>query len=387
MKKTHITPQDVDVVRTELPCGRIEYVYDPFNPENKEVTVDEIKEILRRYGLPDDVYNFRIYQRAFVHQSFIVRPLSDTAGIQKKSAPAGHIPLRHTSNERMEFLGDGVLEGMIKFYLYRRFPKKGEGFMSKTRIAIVKNKTLGQFARDMGLHQWLLMSRGCEEANMRTNLQQLGKLFEAFLAAVFLDKNKMPINDPDQWFNHYFHSGVGHQMAEIFIENILKTHLYWPTILSMADNVKNQLQERLQKSFKTTPHYIEIDPPLTPEGRRIAGASYHMGIYLCVGQSIHKMDLASAERLEVLCKDLMPAEGEDTPEDSTQIITYLYRHMVTNGGKLLVRLGEASHKLKQDAEEAACSQILRIIGTASREEVLQLDDEEANLDADSEFDA
>ena len=73
------------------------------------------------------------------------------------------MPLKTKSNERQEFLGDGVLELITKYHLYRRFPKGTEGFMTEKKIAVVKNETIGRLAYDMGLHNWLIMSRNAEE--------------------------------------------------------------------------------------------------------------------------------------------------------------------------------------------------------------------------------
>ena len=103
------------------------------------------------------------------------------------------MPLKQKSNERLEFLGDGVLEAITKYYLYRRFPKENEGFMTEKKIALVKNESLGRLAYNMGLNKWLLLSNHAEDKKSRTNLKKLGCLFEAFLAALFLDYNKMQI--------------------------------------------------------------------------------------------------------------------------------------------------------------------------------------------------
>ena len=67
--------------------------------------------------------------------------------------PPGCLPLSTKSNERLEFLGDGVLECITKYYLYRRFPKEDEGFMTEKKIALVKNESIGKLAYEMGLNK------------------------------------------------------------------------------------------------------------------------------------------------------------------------------------------------------------------------------------------
>ena len=109
------------------------------------------------------------------------------------------MPLKTKSNERLEYLGDGVLECITKYYLYRRFPKENEGFLTEKKIALVKNESIGRMAYEMGLNKWYIMSEMLKKKT-RTNLKKLGCLFEAFLGALFLDFNKISIKDEDSWF-------------------------------------------------------------------------------------------------------------------------------------------------------------------------------------------
>ena len=95
--------------------------------------------------------------------------------------------LKTKSNERLEFLGDGVLECITKYYLYRRFPKENEGFMTEKKIALVKNEHIGKLAYEMGLNKWYIMSANAEEKKTRTNLKKLGCLFESFLGGILWD--------------------------------------------------------------------------------------------------------------------------------------------------------------------------------------------------------
>ena len=102
-------------------------IFNPYNPENREITLSEIQSILTAYGVPDHkVHNIELYKRAFVHQSYTRRPEFENAveHISVVDKPADCMPLRSKSNERLEFLGDGVLECVAKYCLYRRFPKE-----------------------------------------------------------------------------------------------------------------------------------------------------------------------------------------------------------------------------------------------------------------------
>jgi ribonuclease-3 len=131
---------------------------------------------------------------------------------------ANCMELKQHSNERLEFLGDGILEAITKMYLYKRFPDADEGFMTEKKICLVKNEHIGKLAYKLGLQQWFVISRNAEEKKTRINYKKLGCLFEAFLGALFLDANLNPVEDVK--FVHVFNVGVGFQYCQLFIEYI-----------------------------------------------------------------------------------------------------------------------------------------------------------------------
>jgi dsRNA-specific ribonuclease len=247
------------------------------------------------------------------------------------------LPLKTKSNERLEFLGDGVLELVTKYYLYRRFPKENEGFMTEKKIAIVKNEAIGKIALEMGLHKWLILSKHAEEKKIRTNLKKLGCLFESFIGALFLDLNKIIIKDEDGWFNNVFVTGPGFQMAQKFVENVFERHIDWIALIKNDDNYKNILQVKIQKEFKVTPHYVEIkhDPE---EG-------YKMGVYLCLGQHIYNLTHDDAIYIQEF-------------KTFKNIQDYVAEH-----GKAFIFLGEGMHKIKRKAEQIACNEALNYINS------------------------
>jgi dsRNA-specific ribonuclease len=136
------------------------YVFDPYNPLNKEITDNDIQQILNSYGITTKIHNFTLYKRAFIHRSYIKRPNieNEQNNIVIVPQPEDCLPLYSKSNERLEFVGDGVLECITKYYLYRRFPKENEGFMTEKKIALVKNESIGKMALEMGLHKWFILS-------------------------------------------------------------------------------------------------------------------------------------------------------------------------------------------------------------------------------------
>jgi dsRNA-specific ribonuclease len=311
-------------------------VFNPYNSNNKEITTEEIQQLLKKYGLPANVYNDKLYKRAFIHKSYVKKPFLDNEreNIVVVEKPFGSLPLSTKSNERLEFLGDGVLECITKYYLYRTYPKENEGFMTEKKIAIVKNEHIGRIAYEMGLHKWFIISKHAEEKNTRTNIKKLGCLFEAFLGALFLEFNKINIKDEECWFDNVFVTGPGFQMAQIFIENIFEKHVDWK-LIDEDDNFKNILQVKIQKEFKVTPHYVEL-PHENEDG-------YMMGVYICIGQQIHEASIPDALSFSTL-----------------KSFSAIHDHIEKNG-KILVFLANSHNRIKRKAEQIACEKAIQLI--------------------------
>jgi dsRNA-specific ribonuclease len=327
---------DLSLVRT--PDGGDAYIFNPYNSVNTQITSSDVKNILGRYGISAPITNFELYRRAFVHRSYVRHPDAENTKnrIIMADAPPNAVRLSTKSNERLEFIGDGILECITKYYLYRRFPKENEGFMTEKKIALVKNEAIGGLAHEMGLHKWFILSAHAEMKGTRTNLKKLGCLFEAFIGALFLDFNKVAVDDEHGWFKHTFITGPGFQMAQIFIEAIFEKHVDWDHLIRHDDNYKNILQVIIQKAFKTTPDYLQIDSP---------SLGFSMGVYLCLGQHIHTVDTANARNIEEF-----------------KSVRDVHAHMVSYG-RVFILLGSATHRIKKCAEQAACQKAIENIGT------------------------
>ena len=312
-------------------------VFNPFNPLNIKIKLNDVQSILTKYNIPATVYNISLYERAFVHRSYVKRPDYENAqqNITIVERPDDCLPLSSKSNERLEFLGDGILEAITKYYLYRRFPKENEGFMTEKKIAIVKNEAIGRIAYEMGLHKWLILSKHAEEKKIRTNLKKLGCLFESFIGALFLDFNKVVVKDDESWFQNMFVTGPGFQMAQKFIENIFERHIDWVALIQNDDNYKNILQVKIQKEFKVTPHYLEIEHDVD--------LGYKMGVYLCLGQHIFNVSHNDSVHISFF-----------------KTFQAIQQYVVENG-KALIFMGEGQHKIKRKAEQIACNEAIKFI--------------------------
>ncbi|MCQ2551802.1 MAG: ribonuclease III [Clostridia bacterium] len=101
----------------------------------------------------------------------------------------------HKSNERLEFLGDALLDAVVGEMLYKRFPERDEGFLTKLRADIVCEKALGNAALKMGLNKYLLLGRGEEQKGGRNKLSIVSDSVESLIAAVYLDSGKDDISN------------------------------------------------------------------------------------------------------------------------------------------------------------------------------------------------
>ena len=207
--------------------------------------------------------------------------------------------------------------------------------MTEKKIALVKNEHIGKLAFEMGLQKWFIISKHAEEKLIRNNLKKLGCLFEAFLGALFLDFNKIEIKDEDKWFDSIFSTGPGFQMAQIFVENVFENHVDWDNLINNDDNFKNKLQVIVQKKFKTTPHYLQINYDIE--------TGYDMGVFICLGASIHEFEVSDSINFNVF-------------GNFDEIQKYL-----DDNSKCLIYLSSSSHKIKKKAEQMACNYALKLI--------------------------
>ena len=330
MSKEKIKDEDIITVNNEN-------IFNPYNPLNQEITKNDVVSILSKYGVNYKIDNILLYQRAFVHKSYTKRPHLENVASDIKIAekPYNCLDLKSKSNERLEFIGDGVLELITKYYLYRRFPKADEGFMTEKKIALVKNEHIGRLAYEMRLQKWLLLSRHAEEKNTRVNLKKLGCLFESFLGALFLDVNKLSIKDEENWFENVFSTGPGFQMAQIFVENIFEKHVDFTELINNDDNYKNILQVKIQKEFKTTPEYLELSYDIEN--------GYKVGVYLCLGVSIHDVNPVNAINFN-------------------EIKTFKnINELLSNKENIFIFLGDGIHKIKKKAEQLACKKVIDLL--------------------------
>ncbi len=180
-------------------------------------------------------YSFRNKQlltEALTHTSF-------NEGKKKNTIP---------DNERLEFLGDSVINLVITDYLFKKFGKLHEGELSKLKAHLVSSKFLYNLARSIELNTYIFLGRGEEKNGGRENIRIIASLFEAIAGAVYLDSNFKTTSSVLIKFFEYF--------LEQHVEKNIKINDY-----------KSELQEIIQSKGDPFPKYILLEesgkPPNT----------------------------------------------------------------------------------------------------------------------------
>ncbi|MBN1284850.1 MAG: ribonuclease III [Anaerolineae bacterium] len=143
-----------------------------------------------------------------------------------------------SDNERLEFLGDAVLDFVAADWLYHHFPESAEGPMTRMRAALVRTETLARFARDIGLDAVLHLGKGEEDSGGRRRPGNLCAAFEALVGAIYLDKGENGLKEVQAFV---------HPMFKRALDIILSEDL--------DKDPKSRLQEWSQAHYGQTPYY------------------------------------------------------------------------------------------------------------------------------------
>jgi dsRNA-specific ribonuclease len=302
---------------TQLPTGGS--VYYPYNPRNRKITREEVEAYFARHGVDHKVHDMRTFECAVVHRTYIARSAKDVeeAGAVLAPCPSGVVPLALQSNERLEFLGDGIIELAVKEYLYRRYPQENEGFLTEKKIMIVKNETLGRICREEQLAAWYQISAHAEETGVRANDKKLGGLLEAMVGGLYVDACEAG------------GQGAAYLKCSQYVVSLIENRIDWQKLMTENDNHKNTLQILVQKEFKTTPTYVDLGAP--------EGEGYRMAVQLVLGEN-------------------PPAEA--VPFARVKTIEKIHALSGMLGG-CRVTLGVARHAFKKKAEQQASLNALR----------------------------
>src|SRR5512133_65061 len=193
---------------------------------SREVSVDQNhtrvveespQELAQRLGLPFG--DWLLLSRALTHRSYL-----------------NEHPEAIEDNERLEFLGDAVLDFVVGAWLYNHYPEMPEGDLTRMRSALVHTEQLAEFARQIGLGNAMRLGRGETQAGGRNRSALLCDTFEAVIGALYL------------------HAGI--DAVQNFLESLLETAAEYILIMRKNEDPKSQFQEWAQAQGFSAPQYV-----------------------------------------------------------------------------------------------------------------------------------
>lgn len=200
----------------------IQKISDWFSAAGKENENQVLDEAAISKAIKYEFRDIRLLKQALSHRSFYVEADKQLH-----------------SNERMEFLGDAVLDLIVTEFLYLKFPNENEGVLSRKKAILVSRKALGKISDDNGFGAFLILNKGEEKTGGRKRLSNLANLFEAILGAIYLD------------------SGI--EPARKFINTFLITNYKKLLTETTFLNYKSSLLEFAQAKGMGTPSYTVVE--------------------------------------------------------------------------------------------------------------------------------
>ena len=199
-----------------------------------------------------------LLRQAFTHRSYINEHRGETQG----------------HNERLEFLGDAVLELISTHFLYATYPDKNEGDLTAYRAALVNAITLSDVASALDMNDYLLLSKGEAKDTGRARQMLLANAFEAVVGAIYLDLG--------------YDSAKEFISAHVFpkIDQIIKNRLW--------QDAKSALQEKVQEHEGSTPHYTVLKETGPDHDKHFVVGVYAGKALLAEGEGRSKQDAEQA---------------------------------------------------------------------------------------------
>jgi ribonuclease-3 len=189
-------------------------------------------------------------------------------------------------NERLEFLGDAVLDFVTGEHLYHRFPEMREGELTSLRSALVRTETLAKFAQSINLGAHLNMGRGEEESGGRERLALLCGAFEALIGAIYLDQ--------------------GYKAVKKFITPLIRSEIKIILATRSHRDSKSVFQELAQGWYKITPTYKTLAEEGPDHDKKFVVGAYLDKV--CYGQGTGSNKQQAAQAAAQAALEILEAE-------------------------------------------------------------------------------
>lgn len=179
----------------------------------------EISSLLKELKI--DVHDISLYEVAFTHPSY-----------------NGEVKTTHHDYERLEFVGDGIVNFIVAELIYHNYPLKQEGMMSKMRARLVCTESLSRHAKNLKLGDYVLVGSGLKLGDNNSSNKILENVFEAFMGALYLDQGFMKVKE---------------FLSKIFINEIINFDE------DLITDYKTSLQEEMQTDRRGTVQYRVVE--------------------------------------------------------------------------------------------------------------------------------
>ncbi len=206
----------------------------------------------------------KMLEQAFVHRSYIN---------ENPSAGLAH-------NERLEFLGDAVLELIVTDFLYKKYPNYTEGDLTSLRSALVNAITLSEVATDLGMNDFLLLSRGEAKDNGKARQYILANTYEAYVGALFLDQGYDVVDG-------FVNESLLHKTEEIVSKKLWR-------------DAKSLVQEKAQEFNGVTPAYKVVNESGPDHDKHFTVGILFGGVAIAEGKGKSKQEAEQSAALNAL---------------------------------------------------------------------------------------
>lgn len=223
----------------------------------------DTKQLEKKFGIK--IKNSDIFQEALTHRSYLNE----------------HRDYKHPHNERLEFLGDAVLELAVTKYLFEHF-NKPEGELTSFRAALVNGDMLGKIGNEIGVQDFLLMSRGEAKDTGRARTYLIANAVEAIIGAIYMDQ--------------------GFEAAQDFIERYVLTHLDEVMDKGLYTDPKSRFQELAQGKLGITPTYRVLKEWGADHDRRFVAGVFLEDELVAEGEGASKQEAQREAAREGLLK-------------------------------------------------------------------------------------
>jgi dsRNA-specific ribonuclease len=216
------------------------------NEKNIPITENFVNKIFKKYNFDHKLQNLTNFQIAMTHVSYLnktivkdktAKLLKDVEPISKENKKSA-MALQARDYNTFEYFGDSVIHLALTQYLYKRYPTKDSGFLTKLRTKLEKAETLSFLSKKIGLDKYVVIGRNMEQTNARDiDVHLTEDIFEAFIWALFLESSYEKCNN--------------------FIVSLIEKEIDFAELINLDDNYKEKVMQYFHKMKWKDPKYVE----------------------------------------------------------------------------------------------------------------------------------